>query len=302
MAHQPPPLRGRSVLMCPSRPGDVRVTPPPPAGTRGAAATSADYPHADTGSRKKILSDRYVQEIARRGSRVKLYGMNRRGPSSVPVGVTRLELMRPKARALLPGDSVPIEVLGTQGRVLRLLALSAGHCFSSEWLADFLRYSTPASVAPMIMQLRTKLGGAKWGALIQSDHGVGYQLDSATVDVDAFDFKDRTECLVQLYRKAAEPDDIPVDEADENLDVIERALSGWRVNPAIGLENITAHEHQYYYEYDSLRVIHGSVQKCRPITAEMVVANVARATVVGVHDPPGFEVRDNLLDHGSGSC
>ncbi len=200
-----------------------------------------------------MLSDRYVDEIARRGSRVKLYGMNRRGTSSVPVGVTRLELMRPKARALLPGDSVPIEVLGTQGRVLRLLALSAGHCFSSEWLADFLRYGTPASVAPMIMQLRTKLGGAKWGArAIQSDHGVGYQLDSATVDVDAFDFKDRTERLVQLYRKAAEPDDIPVDEADENLDVIERALSGWRVNPAIGLENITAHEHQYYYEYDSL--------------------------------------------------
>jgi hypothetical protein len=169
------------------------------------------------------------------------------------VGVTRLQLLHPKARALLPADSAPVEILGTQSRVLRLLALSAGHCFSSEWLADFLGYTTPSSVAPMIMQLRTRLGGASWGArAIQSDHGVGYQLDPATVDVDAFEFRDRAERLVQLYRKAAEPDDIPADESDESLDIIEQALFRWRANPALGLENITAHEHQYYYEYDRL--------------------------------------------------
>jgi hypothetical protein len=169
------------------------------------------------------------------------------------LGVARLQLLHPKARAQLPGDSPAIEVLGTHGRVLRLLALSGGHCFSSEWLGDFLEYTTSTSVAPMIMQLRAKLGGQGWGArAIQSDHGVGYQLDPVTVEVDAFQFRDNTERLVRLYRKAAEPNDIPVDEADENLDVIEKALSRWRGNPAIGLENITAGEHQYYHDYDRL--------------------------------------------------
>lgn len=169
------------------------------------------------------------------------------------MGVTRLQLLHPKARALLPGDSVPIEILGTQGRVLRLLVLSKGHYFSSEWLATFLGYSTPGSVAPMIMQLRKQLGGPRWGnGAIRSDHGVGYQLDPVTVDVDVFEFRERTEHLVQRYRNAAEPDDIPIDKADEDLDVIEHAVSRWRVNPAIGLDTITAHEHQYYYEYDSL--------------------------------------------------
>jgi hypothetical protein len=211
------------------------------------------FPRPDSGKRIKILSDRYTHEITRSTASATLYSMNRRGTSSLPVGVTRLQLLHPKARALLPGESVPIEIPGTQGRVLRLLALSSGHCFSSEWLADFLRYRTPGSVAPMIMQLRTRLGGPRWGArAIQSDHGIGYQLDPATIEVDALEFKDRIERLLQLYREAAEPDDISIDKADANLDVIEQTLSQWRANPAIGLENITAGEHQYYYDYDRL--------------------------------------------------
>jgi hypothetical protein len=171
----------------------------------------------------------------------------------MPVGVTRLQLLHPKARAMLPGDEMATEILGTQGRVLRLLALSNGHSFPSEKLAAFLGYTTPSSVAPMIMQLRSKLGGARWGArAIQSDHGVGYQLDMAAVEVDAFEFRESTERLAQRYRSAVEPDDIPADEAEEGLDVIMGALNSWRGNPAIGLENMFDGEHQYYNDYDRL--------------------------------------------------
>src|SRR6266516_5123678 len=63
------------------------------------------------------------------------------------------------------------------------------------------------------------------------------------------------------------------------------------------------------------RVIHASLQKCRPITAEIegysghsveMQADYSGdscfecsdgAPVIGVHDPPGLEVRDYLLDH-----
>jgi hypothetical protein len=164
-----------------------------------------------------------------------------------------LLLLHPKARALLPEDEAAIEVHGIHGRVLRLLALSTGHCFSTDWLAEVFDYGNPRSVAPMIMQLRRKLGGRRWGdQAIRNDHGVGYHLDPATADVDALKFRDLAQPLIRLYKDAAEPDDILIDEADTQLTKIENVISLWRVNPAVGLEHLAAAEHQYYYEYETL--------------------------------------------------
>lgn len=183
-------------------------------------------------------------------------------------GVARLRLLHPKVRGVVPGQQDPVEVHGVQGRVLRLLALSGGHSFSTEWLMDFLGYTTSNSVAPMIMQLRLKLGGQAWGSrVITNDHGVGYQLDPDSVQVDALSFRDRTEPLVRLYQDAGEPDDIPVAEAAENLEVIEGAVNLWRVNPAIGLEDVSAPEHQYYSHYDWL---YDRVQRLRILLAMRV--------------------------------
>ena len=117
----------------------------------------------------------------------------------------------------------------------------------------------------MIMDLRRKLGGANWGeSAIKSDHGVGYQLDPATVDVDAFEFRRMVAPLIQKYRDAADPDDILPDEVDGSLDTIERAVSMWRVNPAIGLENLAADEHQYYADYE---VLYDRVQRLKILLA-----------------------------------
>lgn len=210
------------------------------------------------------LSPGYAAEMARRGNWASVFRMDGVRGGTPSLGVTRLQLLHPKARGLLPGQQAPVEVHGTHGRVLRLLALSAGHSFSTEWLAEFLGYGTPSSVFPMIMQLRLKLGGPSWGAqAIKSDHGVGYQLDPAMVKVDAFEFRELTEPLVQRYRDAAEPDDVPVNEAGDRLDTIERAVALWRVNPAIGLENLPP-EHQYYYEYD---LLYDRVQRLRILLA-----------------------------------
>ena len=182
-----------------------------------------------------------------------------------PPGVGRLRLLHPKAQALVAGQHNPVEVNGVQGRVLRLLALSSGHCFSTEWLTDFLGYTTPNSVAPMIMQLRQKLGGPAWGSrVIRSDHGVGYQLDPESVQVDALRFHDLTEPLVRTHQDAAEPDDLLLEEADRNLEIIDDAVGLWRVNPAIGLEEVSAPEHQYYSHYDWL---YDRVQRLRILLA-----------------------------------
>jgi hypothetical protein len=164
-----------------------------------------------------------------------------------------LFLMHPKARAFLPGDDGATEVLGIHGRVLRLFALSAGHCFPTEWLAEVFAYTNPKSVAPMIMQLRRKLGGPRWGDhAIRNDHRVGYCLDPRTADVDTLAFRNLVEPLIRLHRNTAEPDDIPIDDSDIQLATIEKAISMWRGNPAIGLEDLEADEHQYYSEYEML--------------------------------------------------
>lgn len=164
-----------------------------------------------------------------------------------------LLLLHPMARALLPEDEAAIEVHGVHGRVLRLLALSTGHCFSTYWLAEVFNYGNPRSVAPMIMQLRRKLGGPRWGdQAIKNDHGAGYHLDPAAADVDALKFRHLAQPLIRLYKDAAELDDILIDEADAHLTTIENAISIWRVNPAVGLEHLAAAEHQYYYEYEAL--------------------------------------------------
>jgi hypothetical protein len=176
-----------------------------------------------------------------------------------------LLLLHPQARALLPGDEHATEVNGIHGRILRLLALSVGHSFSTDWLGGFLNYTTLKSVAPMIMQLRRKLGGPQWGdQAIRSDHGVGYHLDPATADIDAVEFRCLVEPLIRLHKDAAEPDDIPIDEANNQLTTIENAVSLWRANPAIGLEDVTAAEHQYYYEYEML---YDRVQRLRILLA-----------------------------------
>src|SRR5262245_8755684 len=165
----------------------------------------------------------------------------------------RLLLLHPRARVLLPGDEHATEVNGIQGRILRLLALSVGHSFSTDWLAEFLNYTTMKSVAPMIMQLRRKLGGPRWGdRAVRSDHGVGYNLDPVSADIDALEFRSLMEPMIRLHKDAADPDDILIDEADEQLTIIEGAVLWWRANPAIGLEDLTAAEHQYYYEYEML--------------------------------------------------
>jgi hypothetical protein len=168
-------------------------------------------------------------------------------------GVADLMLLYPQVRARLPGYERATEVNGIHGRVLRLLALSSGHCFSADWFAEVLNYTSPKSVAPMIWQLRRKLGGPQWGDYaIRSDHGVGYFLEPSAADVDALRFRYLAEPLISRHKDVAEPDDISIDEADEQLEILEEALSLWRVNPAVGLENITADEHQYYYEYEML--------------------------------------------------
>lgn len=167
-------------------------------------------------------------------------------PDPVP-----LQLLYPKVRAFLPGNDQPVEVTGKHARVLRLLALSAGHCFPSEDLADLFGYGGPASVAPMIRTLRGKLGGPYWGAhAIKSDQG--YLLDPSLVRLDAFQFKDMVEPLVRKYRDAADPEDLPIEHAEEELEVLEQATAMWRTNPAIGLEDIDRAEHNYHYEYEAL--------------------------------------------------
>lgn len=182
-----------------------------------------------------------------------------------PAGVTRLLLMHPKVQVFLPDDDIPVGLRGTPCRVLRLLALSKGHWFSTDWLAEACNYSSPKSVAPMIMDLRRKLGAARWGeSAIKSDPGVGYQLDPMMVDIDAFEFSRLVEPLIHMYRHAADPDDISLDEADGSLVTVERAVSMWRVNPAIGLENLTADEHQYYADYD---VLYDRVQRLKILLA-----------------------------------
>jgi hypothetical protein len=182
-----------------------------------------------------------------------LLAMDQVGSQASSIDRASLLLLHPRVRAFLPGEERATEVNGIHGRILRLLALSAGHSFSSDWLAGFLNYTTPKSVAPMIMQLRRKLGGPRWGdRAIRSDHGVGYHLDPATADVDALEFRYLVEPLIRLHKDAAEPDDMPIDEADDQLTTIEAAISRWRANPAIGLEDLTADEHQYYYEYEML--------------------------------------------------
>lgn len=183
-------------------------------------------------------------------------------------GVARLLLLHPKARILLPGSNVPLEIIGRDGKVLRLLALSAGHCFSSESLATVLNYSTAKSVAPMIKQLRSRLGGPAWGDhAIRSQFGAGYQLDQAMVEVDAFEYRQIVEPLVREYMDASEPEDLPTDRAERDLASLERAASLWRANPAIELEDVAAGEHQYHYEYDRL---YGHAQQLRILLAMRV--------------------------------
>lgn len=188
-----------------------------------------------------------------------------RARATPSAGVAQLLLMHPKAQVLLPGDDPPIGLRGTPARVLRLLALSKGHSFSTDWLAEACNYTSSKSVAPMIMDLRRKLGGHRWGdSAITSDHGVGYRLDPETVEVDAFEFGRLALPLIQRYRHVSDPDDIPLDEADGSLAIVERAVSLWRVNPAIGLENLTANEHQYNTEYD---VLYDRVQRLKILMA-----------------------------------
>lgn len=180
-------------------------------------------------------------------------------------GVARLLLLHPKARIVLPGSDVPLEILGRDGKVLRLLALSAGHWFSSDSLATVLSYSTSRSVAPMIKQLRDKLGGPVWGdRAIRSQFGAGYQLNESMVDVDAFEYRAIVEPLVAEYSGAAEPEDLPVDRAEHDLLSLERAAQLWRANPAIELDDVVASEHQYHYEYDRL---HEHAQQLRILLA-----------------------------------
>lgn len=168
-------------------------------------------------------------------------------------GAARLALLHPRARIALPGGDAPVDVIGVHGKVLRLLALSGGHCFSSDSLATVLQYTTPKSVAPMIKQLRGKLGGPAWGdRAIRSEPGAGYLLEPTLVEVDAFEYRQIVEPLVREYRNAAEPEDLPLERAEADLDRLEKAARLWRANPAIDLEDVIAAEHQYHYEYDRL--------------------------------------------------
>jgi hypothetical protein len=156
-----------------------------------------------------------------------------------------------------------VEVTGKHGSVLRLLALSGGHCFPSEVLADMFGYSKTDSVAPMIKVLRGKLGGPDWGThAIKSDHG--YLLDPSMVLLDAFQFRDMVEPLVRQYRDAADPEDLPIEYAEEALEVLEQAAGMWRTNPAIGLEDLHRAEHHYHYEYESL---YDRMQRLRTLLA-----------------------------------
>ncbi|HXZ73801.1 MAG TPA: BTAD domain-containing putative transcriptional regulator, partial [Streptosporangiaceae bacterium] len=181
------------------------------------------------------------------------------------VRVARLLLLHPKARIMLPASDTPVEIVGVHGKVLRLLALSAGHWFSSDSLADLLQYTTPRSVAPMIKQLRSKLGGPVWGdQAIRSQLGVGYQLDETMIEVDAFDYQQIVGGLVSEYATASAPEDLPADRAETDLLRLEQAAQLWRANPAIELEDVVADEHQYYYEYDRL---HGHAQRLRILLA-----------------------------------
>lgn len=191
--------------------------------------------------------------------------MDQVGSRDSPPDRASLLLLHPVTRVVLPGGERATEVNGIHSRILRLLALSAGHSFPTDWLAGFLNYTTAKSVAPMIMQLRRKLGGPRWGdQAIRSDHGVGYHLDPATADIDALEFRYAVEPLIRLHQDATEPDDIPVDQADAQLVTIEKAVSRWRANPAMGLEDLTAAEHQYYYEYE---ILYDRVQRLRILLA-----------------------------------
>jgi hypothetical protein len=194
-----------------------------------------------------------------------IFDMDRVGSRDSPDERASLQLLHPMARVLLPGDGRVTEVNGIHGRVLRLFALSSGHSFSTDWLAEFLSYTTVRSVAPMIMQLRRKLGGPRWGdQSIRSDHGVGYHLAPATANIDALEFRCLVEPLIRLHKDAAEPDDIAIEVADDHLTMIEGAVAQWRANPAMGLENLTAAEHQYYYEYE---LLYDRVQRLRILLA-----------------------------------
>ena len=177
----------------------------------------------------------------------------------------RLQLLHPKVRVFLPGADAPVEVAGIHGRVLRLLALSGGHCFSSDILATEFGYGSTNSVAPMIKQLRGKLGGPGWGnRAIRSDPGAGYLLDPSLVDLDAFEFRRMVDPLVRQYGDVAEPEDLPIEQAADKLAILEQAADLWRANPALGLEDIGAAEHQYHYDYD---VLYDRMQRLRVLLA-----------------------------------
>src|SRR5258706_6841805 len=161
-------------------------------------------------------------------------------------GMARLLLLHPKGRIVPPGSDGPLEILGRDGKVLRLLALSEGHCFSSESLAAVLSYSTSRSVAPMIKHLRAKLGGPAWGDLaVRSQFGAGYQLDESTVDVDAFEYRKIVEPLAAEYSGAAEPEDLPVERAERDLGSLERAAQLWRAETPRHAHRGRSHERQH---------------------------------------------------------
>jgi hypothetical protein len=180
------------------------------------------------------------------------------GPAEQVAGrrVERVQLLYPNARVYLNSREAPVEVTGSCGKVLRLLALSAGLAFSAELLAALLGYGTARSVAPMIRTLRGVLGGPDWGDVaIRNEHRAGYRLDPALISVDALDFQRSVRPVVREYADLAGLDDLDelsVAEAEAKFGILEAAAELWRANPAIGLEDVEAPEYQYYYEFDLL--------------------------------------------------
>ena len=100
----------------------------------------------------KALSRSYLLATCLVGRCITVCGMSESRVRATPsVGVAHLLLMHPKAQVLLPGDDTPIGLRGTPARVLRLLALSRGHWFSTDWLAEACNYTSSKSVAARLI-------------------------------------------------------------------------------------------------------------------------------------------------------
>jgi len=167
------------------------------------------------------------------------------------LGVARVTLLHPNVTVTLPRRTKPLPDLQSRGRVLRLLALGEGHFFDKHELADIFEIQEQ-SVAPMIEDLRNRLGGPAWGReAIETKPGVGYGLRPETVDVDAQRFRSVLERL-SVPLQVTGIDDLSHEVAEKSLGILDAALELWRGNPARSLENITADEHRYHTIYEQL--------------------------------------------------